>query len=142
MEGKVKYMKDHIKNGYKTITRKSNPPTYSRKLNYPSESTMAKTIGNKKKHPIKCWGCGEEQLFREFPKKGNKRSTTHNLQEATIVDDVGKSIPRIYAALDNRQANHLSTMIEVKGMIVEVPISILIDLGSNYSYMSTNVIER
>ena len=60
MEGKVKYMEDQIKKGYKPLTRKSNPPTYSRNLNYPNESKMAKTIGNKKNHPIKCWGFGEE----------------------------------------------------------------------------------
>lgn len=53
--------------------------------------------------------------------------TSHNIQEATIVEDVGRSRPRIYATLDNRQAYHQSNMIEVEGKINEQPISILID---------------
>jgi len=42
------------------------------------------------------------------------------------VEDVGKSIPRIYVALDNKQVDNQSTMIKVNGMIFEVPISIFI----------------
>jgi len=103
---------------------------------------MAETIGKKTKHPIKCWGCGEEHFFRDCPKKGNKGATIHNLQEATTVEDAGKIIPRIYATLDNRQVDHQSTMIEVKSMIADVPISILIDSGANHSYINTNMIER
>jgi len=37
--------------------------------------------------------------------------------EASIVGDVARTIPRIYVALDNRQADHQSTMIEIEGKI-------------------------
>jgi hypothetical protein len=30
----------------------------------------------------------------------------HNIKEENIVDDVGRSISRIYAALDNRKENY------------------------------------
>jgi len=33
-------------------------------------------------------------------------------------------------------------MIEVKGMITNIPISILIDFGANHIYINANVIER
>jgi len=41
-----------------------------------------------------------------------------------MVEDVGKNIPKIYATLENQQKNHQSNMIEVKGKIIDQPISI------------------
>ena len=43
--------------------------------------------------------------------------TSHNIQEATTMDDVGRYVPRFCVALDNKQAKHQSHMIEVEGMI-------------------------
>jgi len=140
-KGVLKDKQDQRKKGYKTPLSKNIPPTYSMNLNQPSESKMAETARKNLRHPIKCWGCGEEHFFRDCPRKGNKGETIHNLQEATMVEDVGKSIPPIYVALDNKQVVHQSTMIDVKGMIVDVPISILIDSGANHSYINTNTIE-
>jgi hypothetical protein len=37
----------------------------------------------------------------------------NNIKEETI-EDMGKIMPRIYAALDNRQADYQSHMIEVE----------------------------
>ena len=50
-------------------------------------------------------------------------------------------VPRIYASLEDRQADHLSTMVEVAGKIVEQSISILIDPGSTHSYIAPRVVE-
>jgi hypothetical protein len=47
----------------------------------------------------------------------------HNIQEATTFKDMG----RIYATLNDRQAEYLSNMIEVEGKILNQPIAILID---------------
>jgi hypothetical protein len=44
-----------------------------------------------------------------------------------MVEDVGTSIPRIDVALDNRQSEYQSNMIEVENKIDNKPISILID---------------
>jgi hypothetical protein len=51
-------------------------------------------------------------------------------------------MPRIHAALDNKQAGFQSHMIEVEGKINEQPTSILIDSGANHSYIDSNLIER
>jgi len=59
-----------------------------------------------------------------------------------IVGDVGQSIPRIYAAVDNGQAEHLTSIIEMNGTLFNQVISILIDLGSNYSYVSPNLVNN
>jgi predicted aspartyl protease len=54
---------------------------------------------------------------------------------------VGKIMPRIYAALDNRQEDYQSHMIEVEGKIDNHPIAILIDSGASHSYIDPKLIE-
>ena len=54
---------------------------------------------------------------------------------------VVKATHRIYAALEDRQADHQSTMVEVVGKIVEQPVSILIDPGSTHSYITPRVVD-
>lgn len=51
-------------------------------------------------------------------------------------------MPRIYAALDHRQAEHQSHMIEVEGMIHHQSISILIDSGASHSYIDPNLVGK
>ena len=46
---------------------------------------------------------------------------------------VARAVPRIYAALEDRQADHQSTVVEVAGKIIEQSVSILIDPGSTHS---------
>jgi hypothetical protein len=43
------------------------------------------------------------------------------------MEDMGRSVPRIYATLDNKQAKFQSHMIEVEGMINNHAFNILID---------------
>jgi hypothetical protein len=43
------------------------------------------------------------------------------------VGDMGKNVPRIFVALDNKKANYQPHMIEVEGMINNQTITILID---------------
>ena len=51
-------------------------------------------------------------------------------------------IPRIYAALDNRQADHQTSIIEMDGKLCDQFISILIDLRFNYTYVSTKFVDK
>ena len=51
-------------------------------------------------------------------------------------------MPRIYAALDNKQAEYQSPIIEVEGKIDHQPIEILIDSGASHSYINSNIVER
>ena len=48
----------------------------------------------------------------------------------------------IYAALDHRQEDHQSNMIEVECMIHNQSISILINSGASHSYIDPNLVER
>ena len=49
---------------------------------------------------------------------------------------------RINAALENRQADHQTSMVEVQGMIQNFSISILIDSGDSLSYISPSIVEK
>jgi hypothetical protein len=69
--------------------------------NKPFGSTPGKTNIPKRK-PLKCWGFGEENFLRDFPhrKKNNRR--VYNIQESTTVNNLSRSMPCIYAAVDNK----------------------------------------
>ena len=54
---------------------------------------------------------------------------------------MGSKIPRIYASLDNKQAEFKSHMIEVEGMINNHAFTILIDSGASHSYIDPKVVE-
>jgi len=64
------------------------------------------------------------------------------LQEATIINNVDKKIPQIHIALENRQANQQVVVIQMEGMVTNQLVSILIDLGSNFSYVNPNIVEK
>ena len=51
-------------------------------------------------------------------------------------------MPRINAALENRQAEYQTSMVEVEGMINQTPIAILIDLGASLNYISPKMVEK
>jgi hypothetical protein len=65
----------------------------------------------------------------------------HNVQQDEKVEDMGSRMPRIYIALDNKQVEYQSHMIEVEGMINNQPFTILIDLGARHSYIDPRVVE-
>ena len=64
--------------------------------------------------------------------------TVHNIQEATIVEDMG----RIYVALNDRQEKYQSNMIEVEGKIINHPVTILIDSGESHCYIDPKIVDR
>jgi hypothetical protein len=53
-----------------------------------------------------------------------------------------ENIPKIHASLDNRQADHQASVVEMEGMVTNHLISILIDPGSNLSYISPQTVEK
>jgi hypothetical protein len=86
------------------------------------------------KGPIQCWGCGEPHLLRDCPHMKHDNIIVYHVQEATTVNDVAKSVPRIYATVENWQADHEASVVGLEGIIAKQPISILIDPRSNLSY--------
>eukprot|EP00253_Pinus_taeda_P020256 PITA_20256 len=65
--------------------------------------------------PIQCWGCGGPHYIKNCPnRKGAKQIL--QIQEASTVGDVAKSIPKINAALEDHQEKYQPTMVEFEGM--------------------------
>jgi hypothetical protein len=80
-------------------------------------------------------------MFRDFPQRVEKSRTTHSVQQTTTIEDMGRSVPRIYATLANKKVEFHSHMIEVEGKINDQPIVILIDSGASHSYLDPNIVE-
>jgi hypothetical protein len=91
--------------------------------------------------PIQCWGCQGNHRYRDCPHKNGKVRAIHNVQQAKTMEDMGSRMPRIYAALDNKQVEFQLHMIEVEGMINNHPFTILIDSGASHSYIDLRVVE-
>jgi hypothetical protein len=107
------------------------------------EPRMSETVGkNPWQQSIQCWSCGGDHMHRDFPQRGDKVRTVHNVQQVATVEDMGRNVPRIYAALDNKQVEFQSHMIEVEGKINDQPIAILIDSGASHSYLDPKMVER
>ena len=51
-------------------------------------------------------------------------------------------MPRINAALENRQAEYQTSMVEVEGMINHTLVTILIDPGASVSYIEPQIMEK
>ena len=59
-----------------------------------------------------------------------------------MVGDVGKSIPHIYVALDNKKEDHQASIIEMDGKLCDQFVFILIDPGSNYSFVNLDLVDK
>jgi hypothetical protein len=109
----------------------------------PKELGMTETVEQKpKKKPIQCWGYGGDHMRKYYPQKGDKARIVHSVQQAMTVEFMGRNVPRIYAALDNKQVEFHSHMIEVEGKINDQPIVILIDSGASHGYLNHKIVQR
>jgi len=65
----------------------------------------------------------------------------HIIQEDTTIKDMVRTMPRISATLENRQAYHQSSMVEIEGTLKDNPFYILIELGASLSYVTPRIVE-
>ena len=80
-------------------------------------------------------------MHRNYLLENGYVQQNHEIQEVETVGQVARNFPRIYAALENCQTDHESTVVEFAGKIVEQSISILIDPGSTHIYITPKVVE-
>lgn len=88
------------------------------KATYFVNNTISETI----RACHQCWGCQELSQYRNFHLK--KKWAIHNTHEVTMVNDIARSIHKINASLENRQADHQYFMVEIEGMLNRKPIFI------------------
>jgi hypothetical protein len=125
---------------------KRNKPSFFRNSpqGQPSfrEHGMAEVGGKRsRQEPIQCWSYKGEHKYRDCPHKIGKVRVFHNVQQAEMVEDMGRRVPRIYEALENKQDEFQSQMIEVEGMINNHSFTILIDSRASHSYIDPKVVE-
>jgi hypothetical protein len=144
---KRKGFKSSIFNNYGKNIKSSFPTRSAQHQKFPTQSEN-KTFGpatqnfeDPKKGPLRCWGCGEENMLRDFPHRKNNNIRVYNIQEATTINVVAKSIPQIYVAVENWQEDHQTSVVEIEGKLANHSISILIEPGYNLSYISPQVVE-
>jgi hypothetical protein len=87
-------------------------------------------------------GYGEKHLLRDCPHRQQNSRRIYNIQEDTTVNNEARSVPQIYAALDNNQADHQASMVEIECMITNHLVSILIDPSSNLSYIAPKDVDK
>ena len=80
-------------------------------------------------------------MRRNCPLENENVRLAYNIQEAETVGQIARVVPRIYAALEDRHADHQSTVVEFASKIVEQSVSILIDPGSTHSYITPRVVD-
>jgi hypothetical protein len=97
---------------------------------------------NPRRKPLECWDCRGDHLRRDFPLRQPNSRKIYHMQKATTVNDVARSVPQIYAALDNNQTDHQASVVELEGMIFNHLVSVLIDPGSNLSYISPRTVNN
>jgi hypothetical protein len=137
-EEKNKFKMDQRKKGSKPPFFKNNPQGQQA----PREPKTIETGGQRPRQPpIQCWGCKGDHMYRDCPQRGEKWRTVHNVQQAETMEDMGRNVPRIYEALDNKKAEYQSHMIEVEGMINNQTIVILIDSRASHSYIDPKMVE-
>jgi hypothetical protein len=120
----------------------NNSQAYQQGQQAQDEPRMTDPLGKRpRQQPIKCSGCEGDHVYKDCPHKGDRMRNVHNIQEAATVEDMGRSVPRIYAVMDNRQVDYQSHMIEVEGKINNQPITILIDSGTSHSYIYSNLVD-
>ena len=80
-------------------------------------------------------------MHRNCPVQNGNVGQAHNIQEEKTMGQVTRTIPRIYAGMEDCQEDHRSTVLQVEGKIVEKSYFVLIDPGSTHSYITPRVVE-
>jgi len=90
---------------------------------------------------IQCWGCGCPHYVKNCPHRRGAYQISE-IQEASTMGEVARSIPKINVALEDHQAEFQPTMVEFEGKFFDHTISMLIDLGTTLSYISPKIVEK
>eukprot|EP00253_Pinus_taeda_P007269 PITA_07269 len=78
---------------------------------------------------VQCWGCGGPHYVKNCPQwKGTEQLS--QIHEASTVGEVGRSIPRINAPLDDRQAEYQPTMVEFEPIRFKNPWLVQLATGA------------
>ena len=66
------------------------------------------------REPLQCWGGGGNHVCRNCTYYNGNVCQVHNIQGAKTMGQVARTIPRIYATLEDLQEDHQSTVVKLK----------------------------
>jgi hypothetical protein len=95
---KKRFNSSRVKN-YGKYSRGSLPARSVYQQNFPSQSgnklfqIAPKKTDNLNKEPLKCWGCGENHKLRDCPHRKQNSEGIYNMQEATTINNVARTMP-------------------------------------------------
>jgi hypothetical protein len=139
----MKEKKDQIHKVFKPPFFRNNSQSNQQGQTTQNDEKNADSFGKRpRQQHVQCLGCEGNNLYRDYPHKEERMRIFHNFQEDETIEDMGGSMSRIYAALDNKKEKYQSLMIEVEGTIDNQPIEILIDYGTSHSYINANIVEK
>lgn len=84
------------------------------------------------KGQLQFWACGKQHVKRYCLQNQGDRPQIYSAHEAYTIGDIEKSIPHMYATLDNKKENYQEYLIEMDGKLSDHFISILIEPRSTY----------
>eukprot|EP00253_Pinus_taeda_P034845 PITA_34845 len=133
----------------KGSTKGSNSRNQSRnqlRLKPPNDSRNSESLGRvdnegTTRPPVQCWGCGGPHYIKNCPHRKSSDQVSQ-VYEASTVGDVARFLPRINAALEDRQDDYQPKMIEFEGKIFDRTVSVLVDPGATLSYVSPKIVEN
>ena len=108
-----------------------NIPHHSDKIIY-----QFSQIHHVPREPVKCLECQGPHYVKDYPNRKRNFNNVHTIQEEPTIGDVANKMPRINAGLENQQADHQTSMVEIEGMIEKKSLSILIDADASLSYVT------
>jgi hypothetical protein len=129
---------DQRRKGFKNSFHRNEPNRNHQYQYAKGDFKKQDSLGKRGRPPIQCWGCKEDHLYKDCPHRKERVKIVHNIQEATSVRDMG----RIYAALNDRQADYQSNMIKVVGKIINQPVVVLIDSEASHCYIDPKIVDR
>jgi hypothetical protein len=87
---------------------------------------------------VTCWGCGGPHYQRDCPEL--QSGFVHREGKAPM--GRASSSHQIYAAVNNHQAEHQSTVVESSGTLNHINVKILFDSGATDSFISPSALEK
>jgi hypothetical protein len=60
-------------------------------------------------------------LLRDCPQRKRDRKRVYHVQEATAINDVSRSVTKLYVTIKNRQVEHQASVVKLEGIISKQP---------------------
>lgn len=122
-----------------TQPTQSSQPASSRGSVEQSSATSGSRVQDKRG----CFACGKQGHIAIYcPQRTSQTSSQQRVAPIDLTVGDSSKTHRVFATVDNRQAEHATTVVDTSGVIGGIPCSILFDLGASDSFITPYLVER